>query len=68
LRNEKINYKVRDLSLKKVPYILVVGKREAEANTVALRKLGGEAQEILALDAVIDKLKNEAIAPHKRTD
>jgi threonyl-tRNA synthetase len=66
LRNEKINYKVRELSLKKVPYILVVGKREAEAGTVALRKLGGEAQEILALDAVIDKLKNEATPPHKR--
>ncbi|OJW49060.1 MAG: threonine--tRNA ligase [Alphaproteobacteria bacterium 41-28] len=66
LRNEKINYKVRELSLQKIPYILVVGKREAEAETVALRKLGGEAQEILALDAVIDKLTNEAIPPHKR--
>lgn len=66
LRNEKINYKVRELSLQKVPYILVVGKREAEEGTVALRKLGGEAQEILALDAVIAKLKEEAIPPHKR--
>lgn len=66
LRNEKINYKIRELSLKKVPYILVVGKREAEEGTIALRKLGGEAQEILALDAVIDKLTNEAVPPHKR--
>ncbi len=66
VRNEKINFKVRELSLQKVPYILVVGKREAEERTVALRKLGGEAQEILALDAVIDKLWNEAIPPHKR--
>ena len=66
LRNEKINYKVRELSLQKVPYILVVGKREAEEGTVALRKLGGETQEILALNAVIAKLKEEAIAPHKR--
>jgi threonyl-tRNA synthetase len=66
LRNEKINYKIRELSLQKTPYILVVGKKEAQENTVALRKLGGEAQEILALQAVIDKLRDEAIPPHKR--
>lgn len=66
LRNEKINYKIRELSLQKVPYILVVGKKEALEGTVALRKLGGEAQELLALQAVIDKLKEEAIPPHKR--
>ena len=66
VRNEKINFKVREYSLQKVPYILVVGKREAEEGTVALRKLGGEAQEILALDEVIAKLRNEAIPPHKR--
>jgi threonyl-tRNA synthetase len=67
LRNEKINNKIRKLSLQKVPYILVVGKREAEEGTVALRKLGGAAQEILALDDVIDKLKEEAVPPHKKT-
>ncbi len=67
LRNEKINYKIRELSLQKIPYILVIGKREAEEGTVALRKLGGDAQEILALDEVIDKLKAEAVPPHKRT-
>ncbi len=66
LRNEKINYKVRELSLQKTPYILVVGKREAEEGTVALRKLGGETQDILTLDQVIDKLSREAIPPHKR--
>jgi threonyl-tRNA synthetase len=66
LRNEKINYKIRELSLQKVPYILVVGKKEAEDGTVALRKLGGDAQEILALHAVVDKLREEAIPPHKR--
>lgn len=66
LRNEKINYKIRELSLQKTPYILVVGKKEAQENTVALRKLGGEAQEVLALQAVIDKLRDEAIPPHKR--
>lgn len=66
LRNEKINYKIRELSLQKTPYILVVGKKEAQEGTVALRKLGGEAQEILALQDVIDKLSNEAIPPHRR--
>lgn len=66
LRNEKINYKIRELSLQKVPYILVIGKKEAEEGTIALRKLGGEAQEILALEEVIDKLSREALPPHKR--
>ena len=48
LRNEKINYKVREHSLAKVPYLLVVGKREAEERTVALRPLGADArQEVL---------------------
>lgn len=67
LRNEKINFKIRELSLQKIPYIIVVGKREAIEETVSLRKLGGEAQEILALEAVVEKLKDEAIAPHKRS-
>jgi len=67
VRNEKINFKVREYSLQKVPYILVVGRREAEEKTVALRKLGGEAQEILALNEVIDKLRDEAVPPHKRS-
>jgi threonyl-tRNA synthetase len=66
LRNEKINYKIRELSLQKTPYILVVGKKEALEGTVALRKLGGEAQEVLALQSVIDKLVDEAVPPHKR--
>ena len=63
LRNEKINYKVREHSLAKVPVLLVVGKREAEAGKVALRRLGGEAQEVLALDDAIHRLKSEARAP-----
>lgn len=66
IRNEKINYKVRELSLQKVPYILVVGKREAEEETVALRKLGGETQEVLDLNEVLGKLLQEALPPHKR--
>src|SRR5690606_2197915 len=57
LRNEKINYKVREHSLAKVPYLLVVGKREAEERTIALRPLGeGARQEVIGLDAVIAHL------------
>jgi threonyl-tRNA synthetase len=63
LRNEKINYKVREHSLAKVPVLLVVGKREAEGGKVALRRLGGEAQEVLALEDAIHRLKAEAQAP-----
>jgi threonyl-tRNA synthetase len=61
--NEKINYKVREHSLAKVPVMLVVGKREAENRTVALRRLGGKEQEALALDDAIARLKEEAAVP-----
>jgi threonyl-tRNA synthetase len=64
LRNEKINYKVREHSLAKVPYLLVVGKREAEEGTVAVRPLGTDArQEVLALAALADRLRVEATPP-----
>ncbi len=63
IRNEKINYKVREHSLAKVPVMLVVGKREAETQAVAVRRLGGTTQEILALDDVIAKLTAEATVP-----
>ena len=67
LRNEKINYKVREHSLAKVPYLLVVGKREAEERTVALRPLGADArQEVLSLDEVIQRLTGEAVPPDLR--
>jgi threonyl-tRNA synthetase len=57
LRNEKINYKVREHSLAKVPYLLVLGKREAEERTVALRPLGADArQEVIGLDALVARL------------
>lgn len=65
LRNEKINYKIRELSVSKIPAILVVGAREAEEGTVALRRLGGKAQEILALDDAISILKDEARMPSR---
>ncbi len=67
LRNEKINYKVREHSLAHVPYLLVVGKREAEEGTVALRPLGADArQEVLSLEAVAARLAAEALPPDLR--
>jgi threonyl-tRNA synthetase len=66
LRNEKINYKVREHSLQKVPHLLVVGKREAEEGTVALRTLGEERQQVLPLDVAIELLTREAAPPDLR--
>jgi threonyl-tRNA synthetase len=63
LRNEKITYKVREHSLAKVPALLVVGKREAETRSVAIRRLGGKEQEILALDEAVARLTAEAAPP-----
>ncbi|MEQ8586960.1 MAG: threonine--tRNA ligase [Thalassobaculaceae bacterium] len=65
LRNEKINYKVREHSEAKVPALLVVGAREAEGRQVAVRRLGGKAQEILALDDAVHRLEGEAAAPDR---
>jgi threonyl-tRNA synthetase len=61
--NEKIAYKVRAHSLEKVPLMLVVGRREAENRAVALRRLGGNAQEALALGEAVARLKEEAAVP-----
>ena len=67
LRNEKINYKVREHSLAKVPNLLVVGKREAEEGKVALRTLGVEGgQSILTLEEVVARLVQEALPPDMR--
>jgi threonyl-tRNA synthetase len=63
LRNEKINYKVREHSLAKVPALFVVGKREAEEGTVAIRRLGDQGQTILPVDEAIALLKAEATPP-----
>lgn len=63
LRNEKINYKVREHSLQKVPVILVCGKREAEENTVNVRRLGSRDQESMTLDEAIARLVEEATPP-----
>ena len=66
LRNEKINYKVREHSVAKVPHMLVVGKREAEEGTVALRTLGEQQQRVLGVDEAIALLKGEATPPDLR--
>jgi threonyl-tRNA synthetase len=66
LRNEKINYKVREHSVAKVPNLLVVGKREAEERTVALRVLGSQGQQMLSLDEIVAKLVEEATPPDLR--
>src|SRR5713226_8808681 len=66
LRNEKINYKVREHSLAKVPALLVVGRKEAADRTVSIRRLGKEGQTVLALDAAIEALAAEAVAPDVR--
>ncbi len=62
-RNEKINYKVREHSLQKVPVILVCGMREAEDRTVNMRRLGSQNQTSLSLDEAIQQLKHEATPP-----
>jgi threonyl-tRNA synthetase len=66
VRNEKINYKVREHSLAKVPHLLVVGKREAEEGKVAIRTLGSEGQRIMSLDEAVAMLKAEATPPDLR--
>ncbi|MEO0792970.1 MAG: threonine--tRNA ligase [Pseudomonadota bacterium] len=63
LRNEKINYKVREHSLQKIPAILVVGRREAEEGTVSIRRFGSKDQTIMPLDEAIAALIEEAVPP-----
>lgn len=63
LRNEKINYKVREHSHAKIPAILVVGQREADEGTVSVRRLGSKEQETLALDEAVARLVKEATMP-----
>jgi threonyl-tRNA synthetase len=66
LRNEKINYKVREHSLAKVPVLLVVGKKEAAERTMTLRRLGTQEQETLPLNEAITRLAEEAVPPDLR--
>jgi threonyl-tRNA synthetase len=66
LRNEKINYKVREHSLAKVPALLVVGKKEAAERLVSIRRLGSEKQQVMPLDAALAALADEAVPPDVR--
>jgi threonyl-tRNA synthetase len=68
LRNEKINYKVREHSLAKVPALLVVGKKEAAERTVSIRRLGQEGQHVMGLDLALETLADEAVAPDLRRE
>ncbi len=63
IRNEKINYKVREHSHAKVPALFVVGRREAEEGTVSVRRLGSKEQETLALNEAVARLSDEAVMP-----
>mgnify|MGYP001448567210 CR=1 FL=1 len=62
-RNEKINYKVREHSVNKVPYIFVVGLNEINNETVAIRKLGSKKQEVIGVKKSLEMLTKEAVAP-----
>ncbi len=66
LRNEKINYKVREHSLAKVPVLLVLGKKEAADRAVSIRRLGSEKQQAMPLDAALAALVDEAVPPDVR--
>ncbi len=63
LRNEKINYKIRELSLAKIPVIAVIGAKEAEAKTLAIRRLGSQDQEVLTLVEALEFFTQEAQTP-----
>ncbi len=63
LRNEKINYKVREHSLAKIPVIIALGKREVEQRQVSVRRLGAQGQKVIPLEEALDMLADEAIAP-----
>lgn len=63
LRNEKISYKIREHSLQKIPYVLVVGQKEADNRLVAVRALGGDTQDIVSLQEITDRLKTAAAMP-----
>ncbi len=66
VRNEKINYRVREHSLAKVPYLLVVGRREADERTVAIRTLGEDGQRVMSLDEAVAMLRDGAVPPDLR--
>ena len=62
-RNEKISYKIREHSTNKIPYIISIGKKEIEAKTVSLRKLGSKDTQIISLDEFLDEVIDLAVDP-----
>jgi len=68
LRNEKINYKVREHSLAKAPVLLVVGRKEAAERLVSIRRLGKEGQQVMGLDEALQMLAEEAVPPDVARD
>ncbi len=66
LRNEKINYKVREHSLAKVPVLIALGRKEASENTVSLRRLGSNAQTAMGVEEALEALVSEAVPPDLR--
>ena len=63
IRNEKIGYKVREHSSKKVPIIFVLGKQESSKNTIAIRRLGSQENQTMSMEDAIIAIKDEAIPP-----
>ena len=63
LKNQKISYKIREHSLSKVPLLLICGKKELEAKSVTIRKLGSEKQETLQLDQAIKEISQKIKFP-----
>ncbi len=61
IRNEKLGFKVRDAELQKIPYMIVVGEREAEARSVSVRLLRGNKNESMSIDALMERLKAEPL-------
>ena len=66
LRNEKINYKVREHSLSKVPVLFAIGRREAEEGTVSIRRFGSQKQTVVSLEEAVAQLSDEAVPPDLR--
>ena len=66
LRNEKINYKVREHSLAKIPVLIAVGRKEASENTVSLRRLGSNVQTTMGAEEALEALASEAVPPDLR--
>ena len=62
LRNEKITYKIREHSIQKLPYIVVIGDKERDANTVAVRARGNVDLGVMPVDALVERLQNEVAA------